>query len=279
MWVITSILGTATHMWSVAHLSALAGLAEFDQGVLHAPNSANRTEGLSLEETHLAAWQLECNEALILRQDNCRSAGCSAHHTTSRWILFHIVDHRADRNICQCQGIANKCCRILRRNHLLPNKHSGGMQDVAALAIFIPHQADACISIWIILHGLYLTKYASLLAAKVDGPVELGLSRLGVSRLPRSPRGHADGLSLGAREPTSVHVHQRIVAVLGCYLLQGGNAAIPQSIVLRLADAHTTCCYRLAFATHHHLRAKHCNKCSGCCHARQHPRALLHTCH
>src|SRR5258708_3675914 len=110
-------------------------LAEGDVLVIEVADLADRGVALDVHPPHLARGQLDLRPAAVARHQLRAGAGAAHHLAALAELELDVVDHRAERDEAQRQGVADVDLGLLARHHLRPDRQAVGPDDVALLAV------------------------------------------------------------------------------------------------------------------------------------------------
>src|SRR4051794_26577269 len=149
------------------------GLADGDVLMIQVPHLAHGGVALDVHLAHLARGQLDLGPGAVARHELGAAAGAPHHLAALADLELDVVDHRAQGDAAQRQGVADVDLDVLARHHLGAHLQAVRPQDVALLAVGIVQQRDARRAVGIVLDGRHLGRDAVLVPLEVDDAVAL----------------------------------------------------------------------------------------------------------
>src|SRR5207342_857977 len=98
-------------------------------------------------------------------------AGGAGHLAALAGAQLDVVDHGADRDVAQGQGVAGPDVGTLAAHQPVADLHVPGGEDVALLAVLVVEQGDAAGAVGVVLDRRHLGAHAVLGALEVDQAV------------------------------------------------------------------------------------------------------------
>ena len=219
MGMINGIHGDAARGGPDAQPAAPPGLSQIDIGVVGISHHADGGHAIQVHAANLAGTEANLRVIAFFARQLGRTAGAAGQLRALAGPEFDAMDHRAQGDVPQRQGVAHLDFHGFPGHHRIAHPEPFGMDDVALLAVRIHHQGDAGAPVGIVFHTGHLARHAGLVASEINNPVAALVAATlmahrnaaGVVPAPFSPQGSQQGA----------------LRLVGGELLEGGDAHAP----------------------------------------------------
>src|SRR4051812_25182075 len=214
--VVARVHRDAAHGRALVLPSRPASLAELHQLVLGVADDADRRAAGRLDQTHLPGGKPQGRIPALLRDELHGGSRRARHVRPAARLELHRMDHGADRDVAERQGVPRPDLRALAGHQSVADAQSLGREDVTLLAVDVVEQRDARAPVRVVLDVRHLRRHAVLVPPEVDG------SEPSLVAAALVPRGDAAlRVAAGALAPL---LHERLLRTGARDLLETGDA-------------------------------------------------------
>ena len=181
-WVVDRVHRDTAGLRADALPAVATGLPDLGQLVFLVANLADRGTAVDADSPHLRAGQAQGGEVALLGDQLDAGTGATGDLAAPAGLHLDVVDHGADRDVAQRQGVARPDLAAMAGLQRLSHLHALRGEDVALLAVVVVEEQDPATAVRVVLEGSHLGRHAVLIAPEVDHPVLALVAATAVAR-------------------------------------------------------------------------------------------------
>src|SRR5687768_10101894 len=166
--VVDRVHGDAAVMRLLAEVTGAAGLADRHVLVLEIADLSDRRIAANVDFAHLARGKTQRGPVALTRDQLCADARGTDHLAALAFLQLHVVDHGAEGDLRQREGIAHQDVGVLAGGDHRAHCQAVRREDVALLAVDVVQQRDVRGAVRVVLDRRDLRGDPALVALEVD---------------------------------------------------------------------------------------------------------------